>query len=60
MEERYIYLCEDSFEGIMSGVWRAYEDRHGHKKMRSASVSRASIRNCSADIYRWRRILIMR
>jgi probable DNA metabolism protein len=32
MEERYIYLCEDSFEGIMSGVWRAYEDRHGHEK----------------------------
>lgn len=27
---KYIYLCEDSPEGIFSAVYRAYEDRHGH------------------------------
>ncbi len=31
MNQRYIYLCEDSFEGILSAVYLAYEDRHGHK-----------------------------
>lgn len=29
--ERYIYLCEDSLEGIFTAVYRAFEDRHGHK-----------------------------
>ena len=32
MEEKYVYLCEDSFEGILSAVYRAFEDRHGHEK----------------------------
>lgn len=32
MDETYIYLCEDSFEGILTAVYNAYEDRHGHKK----------------------------
>lgn len=31
MTERYVYLCEDSTEGIFSAVYRAYEDRHGHE-----------------------------
>lgn len=30
--ERYIYLCEDSAEGIFSAVYQAYEDRHDHEK----------------------------
>lgn len=30
MTEKYIYLCEDSTEGIFSAVYRAYEDKHGH------------------------------
>ena len=30
-DQRYIYLCEDSLEGILSAVYRAYADRHGHK-----------------------------
>lgn len=30
--EKYIYLCENSTEGIFSAVYRAYEDRHGHAK----------------------------
>ena len=30
-DQRYCYLCEDSLEGIFSAIYRAYEDRHGHK-----------------------------
>lgn len=30
MEERYVYLCEDSPEGIFTAVYMAYEERHGH------------------------------
>ena len=30
----YVYLCEDSIEGIFSAVYRAYEDRHGHENNR--------------------------
>ena len=29
--QKYCYLCEDSLEGIFSAIYRAYEDRHGHK-----------------------------
>lgn len=29
--ERYIYLCENSIEGIFSAVYKAFEDRHGHE-----------------------------
>lgn len=32
MDEKYIYLCEDTFEGILTAVYNAYEDRHGHEK----------------------------
>ncbi|MCM1245027.1 MAG: TIGR03915 family putative DNA repair protein [Roseburia sp.] len=32
MDERYIYLCENSFEGILTAVYNAYEERHGHEK----------------------------
>lgn len=32
MDEKYIYLCEDSFEGILTAVYNAYEDRYGHEK----------------------------
>lgn len=32
MDETYIYLCENSFEGILTAVYNAYEDRHGHEK----------------------------
>lgn len=28
--ERYIYLCEDSIEGIFSAIYQAYEEKHGH------------------------------
>lgn len=28
--EKYVYLCEDSPEGIFSAIYRAYEERHGH------------------------------
>lgn len=28
--ERYIYLCENSMEGIFSAVYKAYEEKHGH------------------------------
>jgi len=28
--ERYVYLCEDSLEGIFSAVYQAYEEKHGH------------------------------
>lgn len=31
MEETNVYLCEDSIEGIFSAVYRAYEEKHGHK-----------------------------
>lgn len=31
MDEKYIYLCEDSFEGILTAVYNAYEDRRGHE-----------------------------
>lgn len=27
---RYIYLCEDSLEGIFSAVYQAYEEKHSH------------------------------
>lgn len=30
--ERYVYLCEDSLEGIFSAVYCAYADQHGHEK----------------------------
>lgn len=29
--QKYVYLCEDSLEGILSAVYRAYEERHGHR-----------------------------
>lgn len=32
MDDKYIYLCENSFEGILTAVYNAYEDRHGHEK----------------------------
>lgn len=31
MDGKYIYLCEDSLEGIFTAVYNAYEDRHGHE-----------------------------
>ncbi|MCH5251920.1 MAG: TIGR03915 family putative DNA repair protein [Lachnospiraceae bacterium] len=27
---RYVYLCENSLEGIFSAVYKAYEDKHSH------------------------------
>lgn len=30
MEERFIYLCEDTLEGIFTAVYDAYADGHGH------------------------------
>lgn len=30
MDETWIYLCEDSLEGIFTAVYRAYEERHTH------------------------------
>lgn len=42
--EKYIYLCEDSLEGIFSAVYRAYEDGHGHEaneiRVREAGANR--------------------
>lgn len=29
---KYIYLCENSLEGILSCIYRAWEDSHGHSK----------------------------
>lgn len=29
--ERYVYLCEDSLEGIFTAVYDAYADKHGHE-----------------------------
>lgn len=34
MEERYVYLCQDTTEGIFSAVYRAYEEGHGHENNR--------------------------
>ncbi len=30
MTEKYIYVCEDSLEGIFTAVYDAYADKHGH------------------------------
>ena len=30
--ERFLYLCENSLEGIFSGIYKAYEDRHSHEE----------------------------
>lgn len=30
MDERWIYLCEDSLDGIFTAVYRAYEEGHPH------------------------------
>lgn len=32
IEEKYVYLCEDSMEGIFSAVYQAFEERHGHSR----------------------------
>lgn len=34
MEETWIYLCEDSLEGILTAVYTAYEEKHSHEKNR--------------------------
>lgn len=31
MDDKFIYLCEDSLEGIFTAVYTAYEDRNGHE-----------------------------
>ncbi len=30
MDETWIYLCEDSLEGILTAVYTAFEEKHGH------------------------------
>lgn len=34
MAETYIYLCDNSVEGIFTAVYQAYEERHGHENNR--------------------------
>lgn len=31
MDETWIYLCEDSLEGILTAVYTAFEEKHGHE-----------------------------
>ncbi len=33
-EEKFVYLCEDSMEGIFSAVYKAFEEHHGHRRNR--------------------------
>ncbi len=37
--ERFVYLCEDSLEGIFTAVYQAYEERHGHDSNRIQILS---------------------
>lgn len=32
MDETYVYLCEDSLEGIFTAIYTAFEEKHGHTK----------------------------
>ena len=34
LSEKYVYLCEDTLEGILTAVYQAYEERHGHDNNR--------------------------
>ena len=33
MSNRYIFICDDSLEGIFSGVYTAWEARVGHENV---------------------------
>ncbi len=39
MPERYIYVCEDSLEGILTAVYEAYAGKHGHAVNQVQTIS---------------------